>query len=95
MNGKKTGGRKLGTPNRATADVRELAQDYGKEAETKLVEIMRTAPNFHAQVAAARELLDRGYCKSRFIGTLGHHELPKATKEQRDAACAAAMRADN
>jgi hypothetical protein len=32
---------------------------------------------------------------SPFIATIGHHELPQAIKKQRDAAYAAAMRADN
>lgn len=94
MNSKKTGGRKAGTPNRASADVKALAQDYGEEAIDKLVQVMRTAPNYQAQVAAAKELLDRGYGKARLIGDFGHFDLPQVSKEQRDAATAAFLRSN-
>jgi hypothetical protein len=60
----KTGGRQKGTPNRATADVRALAQDYGPDAIKTLAELMEKATSEQARVAAARELLDRAYGKA-------------------------------
>lgn len=64
--GKKTGGRQKGTPNKVTADVKELAQSYGAEAITALVEIVRDGEAPHAaRVSAVKELLDRGYGKAK------------------------------
>ncbi len=71
MNGRKTGGRKAGTPNKATAEIRELAMLHGPAAIRRLVLLMR-GPGPVA-VAACRELLDRGYGKSpRPIDGDGH-----------------------
>lgn len=61
--GRKTGGRKKGTPNKVTADIKALAEPYGKEAVTKLVDLMRNAESEQVQKAAAQELLDRAYGK--------------------------------
>jgi hypothetical protein len=60
----KTGGRTFGTPNKATAEVKELAREYGPEAVERLAYLMRHAKAEQAQVAAAKELLDRGYGKA-------------------------------
>lgn len=63
--GKKTGGRSKGTPNKATRDIKELAQDYGDKAVATLAEIMGDAAQpAAARVAAADKLLDRGYGKA-------------------------------
>ncbi|GLQ96463.1 hypothetical protein [Dyella mobilis] len=63
--GKKTGGRSSGTPNKATQDIRKLAQDYGDEAINTLREIMNDkAQPAAARVAASEKLLDRGYGKA-------------------------------
>ena len=64
--GVKTGGRQAGTPNKATASIREAAQQYTDEALKTLVEVMgdETAPHA-ARVAAANSLLDRGHGKPR------------------------------
>ena len=64
--GYKTGGREAGTPNKATASIREAAQQYTETAIQTLVEVMsdETAPHA-ARVAAANSLLDRGYGKPR------------------------------
>lgn len=63
--GERRGGRKKGTPNKVTAEVRTLAQKYGAQAIDALAEIMndkeQAAP---ARVSAAKELLDRGYGKA-------------------------------
>jgi hypothetical protein len=60
----KTGGRTQGTPNKATAEVKELAREYGPEAIKRLAYLMRHAKAEQAQAMAAKELLDRGYGKA-------------------------------
>lgn len=59
-------GRKKGSMNKATADVRALAQQYTDEALSILVAIARD-PNATeaARVSAARDILDRGHGKPR------------------------------
>ena len=63
--GQKFGGRQKGTLNKVTADIRVMAQTYGPEAVDILAEIMRdeSKPDA-ARIAAAKELLDRGFGKS-------------------------------
>lgn len=59
-------GRVRGVPNKATADVRALAQTYTLLALATLASIMRDKSAFDtARVSAAKELLDRGHGKSR------------------------------
>lgn len=60
----KTGGRRAGTPNHATADVKALAQQYTAEAIATLVSIMQHGEAEAARIGAARELLDRGHGKA-------------------------------
>ena len=57
-------GRKKGTPNKATADIRTLAQQHTPRAVVILAEIMENAESDPARVAAIKELLDRGHGKS-------------------------------
>lgn len=58
-------GRKKGTPNKATAEVKSLARKYGAEMIDVLAEIaMDGKKNESSRVAAAKELLDRGYGRS-------------------------------
>lgn len=61
----KTGGRKKGALNKSTADIKAIAAEHGQEAVNTLVELMKSedVPP-PARVAAAKELLDRGYGKS-------------------------------
>lgn len=61
----KTGGRKAGTPNKATADVKSLAQKYAPAALEELARLAREAESEAARVAAIKEILDRAYGKSR------------------------------
>jgi len=61
MEGLKTGGRKAGTPNKATAEIRELAQNYGPEALVELARLAKEAVSESARIAAIREILDRAY----------------------------------
>lgn len=64
MKGRKTGGRVKGVPNKATREIKALAQQYTDQALTTLVQVMQASESDAARVAAARELLDRGYGKS-------------------------------
>lgn len=65
----KTGGRVKGTPNKANAEIKELAREYGPAAIVKLAELAglvkgkKPAKAEAAQVAANNHLLDRGYGK--------------------------------
>lgn len=64
MKGQKSGGRKAGTPNKATADIKGLAQAYTVEALGVLVELMRDetgVPQVRAHAASA--IIDRGHGK--------------------------------
>jgi len=62
--GVKTGGRKAGTPNKATAELKALAREYTAEALDSLVNVIRSTESDSARVAAIRELFDRGYGKA-------------------------------
>jgi len=70
--GRKTGGRKLGTPNRATAEIRDAAQRYTAEALGVLRDVMRTGTSEQARVAAANSILDRGWGKPTQILDAAH-----------------------
>src|SRR5690242_17820691 len=78
MLGRKTGGRQKGTPNKATVEIRTLAQDYGPAIVNRLAMMaglaidalghpIKGAENEATQLAAMRELLDRGYGKATTI----------------------------
>ena len=59
-------GRRKGTPNKATADVKEAASAYSADAVATLAEIMRTKSlPAAARVAAANALLDRAHGKPK------------------------------
>lgn len=62
--GRKTGGRKKGTPNKATAEIKAAAQLHGPAAIAELAKLMRKHRSGMVRVAAAREILDRGYGKA-------------------------------
>lgn len=63
--GKRAGaGRKKGSPNKATAAIRDAAQEYTDEALATLVEVMKDAEQPGAtRVGAANSILDRGHGK--------------------------------
>ncbi len=65
MRGRKTGGRRIGTRNKSTMDLKALAQPYGPDAIEVLAKVMRESPSDTARIAAARELLDRAYGKAK------------------------------
>ncbi len=58
----RTGGRVKGTPNKATAEIKELARVHGPAAVHRLAGLM--TGDGPVAVAACRELLDRGYGKA-------------------------------
>ena len=60
----KTGGRIKGVPNKATREIKEIAQKHGKAAIDKLVALMNGSDDDRVQAAAANSLLDRGYGKA-------------------------------
>ena len=61
--GIKTGGRKAGTPNKATAEVKELASKFAPAAIVELARLATEAESEAARVAAANSILDRAYGK--------------------------------
>jgi hypothetical protein len=62
--GRKTGGRRKGSTNKATADIKALAQVHTPRALQILADIMEQSESDAARVAAVKELLDRGHGKS-------------------------------
>lgn len=65
--GKRTGaGRPAGSVNKATADIRDAAQEYTTDALQVLVGVMNSAEQpAAARVAAANAILDRGHGKPK------------------------------
>jgi hypothetical protein len=61
MNGRKTGGRKAGIPNKATAEIRELARADGPAVFKELVRLAFKSKSEQTRVAAIKEILDRAY----------------------------------
>jgi hypothetical protein len=61
----KTGGRKKGSKNKAPNGLQELARVYTAQALDCIFTIMQHGSNETARVAAAREILDRGYGKPK------------------------------
>ncbi len=62
--GKRPGaGRKKGQVNKATADIKALAQKYTPDALQTLHSIMKASDSDAARVTAANSLIDRGYGK--------------------------------
>jgi hypothetical protein len=89
--GRKTGGRKPGVPNKATRELKELAQPYALEAIQTLREIMEHGETEAARVAAARELLDRGYGRPAGSGT--HLNVSTTANSQQALVCTEEQRA--
>ena len=63
--GERRGGRVKGVPNKATAAIKEIAGQYTEQAVQTLVSILAGGEGIPpaAQVAAAKELLDRAHGK--------------------------------
>jgi hypothetical protein len=64
MSGNRGKGRPKGALNKATRDIKELARAHGPEVVEGLVRLFREADSDAAKIAAAREILDRGYGKA-------------------------------
>jgi len=62
--GEYRGGRKKGTLNKVTRDVKALAQKHTPEALKTLAKIMASSESDAARVSAAKELLDRAHGKA-------------------------------
>jgi hypothetical protein len=68
--GTRVGGRQKGTPNKATAEVKDIARKYGPDAIKRLaalgglIEGQVAAESEAAQVAACNTILDRAYGKA-------------------------------
>lgn len=93
--GPKTGGRKAGTPNKVTADVRAAAQQHTATAIETLANIMASGDSDAARVSAAREILDRGHGKSMaHMAAVVKTSLEDMTDEELNALdrCSAAAR---
>jgi hypothetical protein len=59
--GERRGGRQKGTPNKATRDVKALAQKHGPDCIKGLAKLAVKAESEQARIAAMKELLDRAY----------------------------------
>lgn len=57
-------GRPPGALNKATAEVKALAQKHGPDAIKTLAKLAKDADSDTAKIAACRELLDRAYGKA-------------------------------
>jgi len=81
---KKTGGRKKGTPNKATADIKALARGWGAEALEKaaamagLVEGKAGAESEQVRLGAICLILDRAYGKPQ-QAIVGDEDAPIKT----------------
>ena len=62
--GERRGGRQKGTPNKATAEVRDLALDYGPAAVKELARLSEHAQSEAARVQACNAIIERAYGKS-------------------------------
>lgn len=67
--GERRGGRTKGTPNHVTVTLKELARQHTDGALAALVSILAGGEGIPAaaQVAAAKEILDRGYGKASMV----------------------------
>ncbi|WP_233882417.1 hypothetical protein [Paraburkholderia flagellata] len=86
--GRESGGRKAGTPNHATQEIKVLAGVSAGEAVERLAELMRYAENETRRLAAIRELLDRGfgrptlYADVKTDGEPAPHDYREPTDEE-------------
>ena len=62
--GERRGGRKKGTPNRISTEIREAARRYGREALQLHVKLMRASRNEDVRQRSANVILDRAYGKA-------------------------------
>lgn len=86
MKGRKTGGRRPGTRNKITRDIRALAQAFTVKAIEELARLATGAESESARVAAIKELLDRAHGKAmqRMEGSLDVNMHDGARDKLRD-----------
>lgn len=58
-------GRPKGSLNKATAEIADIAKQYGPDAIDRLWNLAKTAQSEQAQVSAIKEILDRAYGKAK------------------------------
>ena len=58
MNGRKTGGRKAGTPNKMTAEIRNLVRADGPAIFKELVRLAFKSKSEQTRLGAMKEILD-------------------------------------
>ena len=89
----KSGGRKPGQRNRATADIRDLAQQFGPAAIRQLAKLggllsagKGAAESEQARAMACNSILDRGYGKPgqavTHSGAIGTFDLSKLSDDE-------------
>src|SRR5262245_66160930 len=61
----KMGGRVKGQPNRTAADIRAICQKAAPEIVTELLRLAKSAKHEMTRIAAAREVLDRGFGRAK------------------------------
>src|ERR1700677_4090374 len=75
------GGSRAGIPNKATAEIQEIARKYAPDAIKEMHRILTTSESDAARVAAGNVILDRAYGKARQPVDHGW-DLTKLTDEQ-------------
>jgi hypothetical protein len=85
----KYGGRRAGTPNKSTSELKDLARSYAPAAMKELARLSVKAESEQARVSAIKELFDRGLGKAtqtvQHSGTVGTYDLTKATDDDLDS----------
>lgn len=86
VGGKREGaGRKAGSPNKATAYMRDLASQHADDAIQTLVDLMSSSETpAAARVSASKEIIERGFGKSGNIIVLNFNP-PISKMEPKDA----------
>lgn len=79
--GERRGGRQKGTPNKSTAEIRELAQQYCPRAIRKAAHLMEKAQSESTQLEAVKFLVERGYGKApqpqQHSGSVGTYDVTR------------------
>lgn len=84
----KYGGRRAGTPNKATGEIKALARVHGPAMITELARLAKKAESEQARVSAIGMLLDRAYGKPaqavKHSGSVGTYDLTKVSDADLD-----------
>lgn len=71
-------GRPRGVTNKATREIKSIAQAYGPEAIERLWALATTSDSDAAKVSAIKEILDRGYGKPHQTAEVTHFRATAA-----------------